>query len=630
VHESSREAFSAALDGDTHEVDEVLLVHADGRPRWFEIIVTDLRDDPDIQGRVVTAREIGRRKRVELQLARSEARFRSLVQHSSDIVAVLDDRLQFQWVSPSIEPVLGYQPSSLIDAELSSLVEAASKLELARVLYRLEISDGEPQQAEIRIMTNYGELKTLDATITDLRGEPAVAGLVLNANDITERKLLEDQLRHQALHDDLTGMPNRLLFRDRLEQSLNRRVDGQMAVVMVDLDEFKSVNDGLGHECGDELLKVIAFRLRQFLRRGDTAARLGGDEFGIVVDEVQSRSDVLDVVDRLRAVINEPILLDGREVRSTASVGLAFSEDVPDATAESMMRSVDTAMYAAKNQGKDRVAVFDSTVHAGVFERLELRSDLAGAVERQEFRLFYQPIVDLSSRDVVGFEALLRWQHPERGMVSPATFIPLAEESGLIVPIGEWLVHEALTQLRDWQRTIDSAFTMSINLSPRQLQDPMLVEQIHEALIASGVEPMTVGFELTESMSVDDEVLTQRLFGIRQLGVSLYADDFGTGYASYASLQRHPFTTVKIDRSIIEGLDEPDNTRALAQVKSIIDMAHGGGMNVVAEGIETASQADMLTSVGCDRGQGYYFARPASPADLELGTPAAHASHTPH
>lgn len=627
---ASQRAVAGVLAGRAHDGEEVELLHADGTPRWFEIVMTDLSDDPDIEARVVNAREIGRRKRVEQQLARSEARFRSLVQHSSDVVAVLDDELRFQWVSPSIEPVLGYQPAALLDNELASLVESASKLELARVLYRLEVSDGEPQTSELRIMSNFGEMKTLDATITDLRDEPAVGGLVLNANDITDRKLLEDQLRHQALHDDLTGLPNRLLFRDRLEQSLHRRNGAEMAVIMVDLDEFKTVNDSLGHECGDELLKVIAFRLRQFLRRGDTAARLGGDEFGIVIDDVDDRAVVLDVADRLRAVLHEPVVLNEREVRATASVGVAFSEDVPDPTAEAVLRSVDTAVYAAKSQGKDRVLVFDAAMHAGVFERLELRADLAGAVAHQQFVLHYQPIVDLPSRQVMGFEALVRWEHPDRGLVSPGSFIQLAEETGLIVPIGEWLLTTALRQLRHWQRTVDPAFTMSINLSPRQLAEATIVERIAEAVTSAGVNPATVGFELTESMDVDDDLLAERLARIGELGVGLYADDFGSGYASYAALQRHPFTTVKIDRSLIQGLDGNDNTRALAQVKSIIDMAHGVQMTVVAEGIETSTQAELLTAVGCDRGQGFYFARPAPPAAVELPViRATGRTHTP-
>ncbi|MDH5290503.1 MAG: EAL domain-containing protein, partial [Acidimicrobiia bacterium] len=433
---------------------------------------------------------------------------------------------------------------------------------------------------------------------------------------VTERRSLEQSLRHQALHDDLTGLPNRVLLRQRIEATMASAGDQGLAMIVIDLDDFKTVNDSLGHSIGDELLRHLSARLTGALRDSDMAARLGGDEFAVLLEEAE-RAPVLATAQRLLREIEAPITISDREISLHASVGVAFSADGGAATAETLLRNADLAMYGAKNRGKGRVAVFDDSMHEGAFERLELKADLARAVERGELLLHYQPVVDLARGTIAGFEALMRWNHRARGTVGPGTFIPLAEETGLIVPIGRWLMDEALGQLRRWQNLLPDGETlsMSINVSGRQLEDEHVVDDLRTAIDRAGVAAGSVVVELTESVVVEDSPeLVARLREIRALGVGLHADDFGTGFASYAALQSLPFTGVKIDRSLVSGLDGEMADRAVAQVHSIIDMAASTGLRVVAEGIESGAQAAVLRDLHCEHAQGFYFARPA-PAD---------------
>lgn len=600
---------------------ELQMISGDGTVRWFDLSTADMRAEVDIDGLVVTASEVSAKKQAQLDLERSEARFRSLVQHSSDLVAVLDQSGIISWISPSASRVLGVDPSRAVDHSVLSYAHPGDRDDLTALISSISTSPGEvvSDYFDLRLEHAEGGWRTLEVTVTNLLDDPSVTGIVLNAHDVTDRKNLEESLRHQALHDDLTGMANRIMFRTNAEEILSAGGE-HLAVLMIDIDDFKTVNDGLGHTIGDELLKVLANRLNASIRGSDVAARLGGDEFAVLIGGAKDRAEVLSTAKRLLQTIQEPMVVSGREIVLHASVGVAFTSDVTQPTPEIMLRSADLAMYGAKSRGKSRVTVFDESMHEGVFERLELKADLARALERRELLLHYQPVVDLASGSIAGFEALMRWQHPDRGMVGPGTFIPLAEETGLIVPIGRWLLDVALAQLKQWQDQFPSRepLTMAINVSGRQLEEESIVTDLREAIARAGVPPSSVVVELTESMVVEDAPdLVRRLEEIRAIGVGLYADDFGSGFASYAALQSLPFTGVKIDRSLVNGLEGNALERAEAQIRSIIEMSATTGMLVVAEGIESGGQAQALRRMSCEHAQGFYFARPAEAMVIE-------------
>lgn len=617
------ERFWSLVERPGRELVELQLVTGDGVSRWFEISAADWHDEPEIRGIVITASEISGRKQAQLDLERSEARFRSLVQHASDLVAVLDASGIVSWVSPSVTRLLHRSPTEVVDRSVVDLAHPGDRAALADLLCRIvERRSAGASSLDLRLERAGGAWLTLEVTVTNLLAEPSVGGIVLNAHDVTDRRDLEQSLRHQALHDDLTGLPNRVLLRQRIDETMAGADHGGLAMIVIDLDDFKTVNDSLGHSIGDELLRQLSARLTGALRDGDMAARLGGDEFAVLLRGVE-RAPVLATAQRLLRAIEAPMTISDREISLHASVGVAFAADGGPATAETLLRDADLAMYGAKNRGKGRVAVFDDSMHEGAFERLELKADLARAVERGELLLHYQPVIDLARGSIAGFEALMRWNHRVRGMVGPGTFIPLAEETGLIVPIGRWLMDEALGQLRRWQDLLPDGGTlsMSINLSGRQLEDEGVVDDLRAAIDRAGVAARSVVVELTESVVVEDSPdLVARLREIRALGVGLHADDFGTGFASYAALQSLPFTGVKIDRSLVSGLDGPTADRAMAQVQSIIDMAASTGLRVVAEGIESGAQAAALRSLRCEHAQGFFFARPAQAdaAEAEL------------
>ena len=595
---------------------EIRLESTDGTTYWFEIVVADVRSDPEIDGIVVTARQIDDRKAAELQLAASEARFRGLVQHGSDGVAVVDHHGVVNYISASVTRVLGHEPHELVGHELSSLVHPDDRLALTALLFRLSTDPSIPHRAELRMAGGRGEWRTLDLTMTDLTTDSAVNGVVVNAHDVTERKALEQDLRHQALHDALTGLPNRVLFRDRVQQALDRRGTGSVVVMMIDLDDFKTINDAVGHAIGDNILHVLGVRLEQHLRAGDTLARLGGDEFSITVEDGSNREVVASVARRILEEIRIPINYDEHEFVLDASIGVVYSEDCDRPDPEIMLRNADMALHAAKSRGKGRFVVYDGAMHSGVLERLELKGDLARAVENNELLLYYQPIVSLRTRRITGFEALMRWRHPERGVVSPGSFIPLAEETGLIIPMGNWLLDEAFAQLGKWRAGHE--VTMSVNLSPRQLDAPSIVDDISSRLVAHGVDPSWVTIELTETGLVDGGSINHtRLEAIRALGVKVAADDFGSGYASYAALGQLPYTGVKIDMSLVQALEGAGSEKAQAQVRSLCEMAKALGLSVVAEGVEASEQASLLITLGCDHAQGYYFSPPVPAEDAD-------------
>jgi diguanylate cyclase (GGDEF)-like protein len=439
-----------------------------------------------------------------------------------------------------------------------------------------------------------------------------------------ERKRAEVQLAHQALHDPLTGLPNRTLFLDRLELALARgqRRPSAVAVLFLDLDRFKVINDSLGHDTGDRLLVDVAARLQAVLRPGDTVARFGGDEFTILCDDIDGERDAIIIAERVGEAVAAPYVLDETEAYLTASVGIAIASS-RDARPEALIRDADAAMYRAKERGKSRYELFDDAMRKRAVERLHTENSLHRAIERGELRVYYQPMVELSSDLVVGVEALVRWQHPDRGLMLPAQFIPLAEETGQIVELGEWVLREACMQHRRWmaEHKHDAPLRLSVNLSARQLAQPDCVADVASALEDTGMAAAELCLEITESVVVQDtEMAIQALDALRAQGVLIGIDDFGTGYASLTLLKRIPADLLKVDRSFVAGLgSDPQDTPI---VRSVVGLAEALGLAAVAEGVETSEQLAELRDVECRFAQGFHFARPM-PAEALGGVLAA-------
>ncbi|MGH2818690.1 MAG: putative bifunctional diguanylate cyclase/phosphodiesterase [Actinomycetota bacterium] len=448
----------------------------------------------------------------------------------------------------------------------------------------------------------------------------AIVTLILLRNRAErERKRFEEKLRHQVLHDDLTDLPNRRLLKDRLEHALartNRRKE-PLGVMFIDLDGFKGVNDTLGHECGDLLLKLTAERLTSTTRTTDTVARLGGDEFAVLLEDLGVPFDIPTVVERLLAAISMPIEIADRTVMVSASIGIAIAEGKGE-TSDKLLANADVAMYAAKAAGKGSYQVFDPDMRYKLEERFDLRNDLKKALRQDEFVLHYQPIFDLQGRRIEGVEALLRWNHPDKGLVPPLDFIPAAEETGEIVPIGRWVLQQACLQIRQWRMEHPDAadISVSVNLSPRQIQSRSVVEDVRAALDESGIEPASLVLEITESTLLHDAPSTiEKLNALKGIGVMLAIDDFGTGYSSLSYLQRFPIDSLKIDRSFISGVTSGIEDSALTE--AIIRMARSLSIDTVAEGIEHPEQLERLRELGCGSGQGFLLAKPVPADDIK-------------
>ncbi|MCC6175671.1 MAG: EAL domain-containing protein [Chloroflexi bacterium] len=564
------------------------------------------------------AHELTEKARLNRQLfdrvESSERRFRSLVQHSSDVILILDSALAVSYVSPAAWSVLGIDPDGIVGRHFRDLVHDEDVAHLLDTFEARLPAQGGNASFDLRLRHADGSWRQIEVTASNLLQDRSVGGLVLNCRDITERKELEEQLRRQAFNDALTGLPNRALFLDRLEQALARRQrsGGQIAVLFLDLDRFKVVNDSLGHAAGDALLVATGHRLAATLRPGDTLARLGGDELTMLIEEIDGAPHAAMVADHLLEALSAPFTIDGHEVFVTASIGIALS--TPElATSRDLLSAADLALYRAKDAGRARHSVFDPSTGQFSVDRLDLESELRRAVERDELRLHFQPLVDLESGRVLGAEALVRWKHPRRGLIPPSEFIPMAEENGLIVPLGWWVLRQACAQLGRWRASgiTPPPFFVSVNLSVRQFQRADLVDIVADALRETGINAASVELEITESMLVGDghEILA-KLQALKDSGVSLAIDDFGTGYSSLSYLQRLPVDTLKIDQSFVRALG---GQKDRAIVEAIASLAHALGLTVTAEGIETPQQATLLKALRCERGQGYYFSRPLAP-----------------
>jgi diguanylate cyclase (GGDEF)-like protein/PAS domain S-box-containing protein len=620
VAEGDRPALAVAMEraarGATaaHPVTvEVRLLRHDGADAIpFELSWVNLVDDPTLGGFVVTAHDISDRTTAERESRAALSLLRATLDSTADGIIVMDlagnvitinDRMAQLWMLPetfwndrldenSVAP--GLDQLSHPEAFQTKINELAlhPMMETTDIL---EFKDG-------RVFESFSKPQLL---------EGKVAGRVWSFRDSTERVRLERELSYQAFHDSLTGLANKALFSDRLNQAVARmeRTRKPIAVMFLDLDNFKTVNDSLGHATGDDLLRSVADVLMNCIRTADTAARLGGDEFAVLIEYIEGHSDILSLAERLLTALRQPVMLDATEVVATASIGITFG--VPGTTGEQLLRNADLAMYMAKEHGKNCYEEYRDQMHTAIVERLELEADLRRTTTGRELVVHYQPIVHLTSGDVVGFEALVRWQHPLRGLLPPGAFVPFAEEVGLIDVVDRFVLVEACTQLHHWQKRglVAPDVSISVNLSAHELGDATTETNVAELLAASKFDPGNLVLEITESaMMRDTQVVIENLHALKALGLRIALDDFGTGYSSLAYLERLPVDILKIDRSFVTALSDDDDQVGLAQ--AIIKIAETLGHTTIAEGVETADQAARLRQLGCQLGQGYHLGAP--------------------
>lgn len=624
---------NVAVDGPL--VREVVHQRADARDLDLEVSSSVVRGDRR-QFIVCVLRDVTDRKAAERALRRSEERYALAAQGANDGLWDWDLKAQGVYFSPRWKSMLGYAEDEVGDSidEWLGRVHSDDQGRVRQELLKHLEGESPFLECEFQVRHKDGSYRWMLARGLAIRADDGRGStssrMAGSMTDITARKDAEAQLLHDALHDSLTGLPNRILFADRLAQALlrtSRASDRRFWVLFVDVDRFKVVNDSLGHLAGDQLLVQIAQRLEHSLRPADTVARLGGDEFGILIEDIDSTDDIDRMVNRIVEPMRAPHTLDGREVYVTVSVGSVLGS-APYTRPEDVLRDADTALYRAKALGRDRHVAFDSSMHDHVAKTLHLESDLRRAVVRQELVLYYQPIVALSTGSICGFEALLRWQHHEHGLLGPLSFIPIAEETGLIVPIGNYVLDRACAQMREWNARFTSASPMfvSVNLSPKQFSQPKLAEIVEEILHRHDLDPRALRLEITETAVMENlDKAAAVIFRLRNLGLGVAIDDFGAGYSSLASLHALPIDTLKIDRSVLRDAFLRDTSLSEGEVprviRAILAMAKGLNVNVVAEGVENRSQATRLKALGCQYAQGFTFSEPldASRAEILLG-----------
>lgn len=593
---------------------EFRLLNINGSPRWMAITATNLLNDPYVGGFLLQLADVTEQKEAQAVL-QDEELHRTLVEQNGDLLAAVDRQGSLAYVSPACQATLGFSQAEfqrlqpqLIHPEDRSRVAEANRQGLAgqpaRLAYRIRKKDGD-----------WAWFETVVNPVRDRQGQPA--GLVTSSRDVTEQKHLEQQLLHMAYHDPMTGLYNRAAFEERLTRLLTVNRRQPLAVIYADVDNFKVINGSLGHEAGDRALIELSERLQRFVASGGLLARLSGDLFGILLTGLEDADEAIDWVERLAASMDTPVRMNEHEFQVNFTFGIAAGTGQVS-TPKELLRGADVALQYAKRQGKARYVLYHPSMTANALERLELDAELRRAVREKQLQLFYQPIIDLRSRSVVGAEALLRWRHPRRGWVSPAEFIPIAEQSGYIVQLGRWVLEQACQEARTWSQRFpgDHPLTVSVNLSAVQVGDPALVDEVAAVLESTGLEPGQLNLEITETALMQNPDLTRPiLHRLRSLGTRLAMDDFGAGHSSLHYLKQFPIDVLKIDRSFVSGLglNEVDN----ALVRTVVNLAGALGLEVTAEGVESPEQVAELVGIGCERAQGYYYALPV-PAE-ELG-----------
>jgi diguanylate cyclase (GGDEF)-like protein/PAS domain S-box-containing protein len=577
---------------------EVRVRHRDGSWRIFEGVIRNLLSDPAVRGVVVNSRDVTERRRREEQVRRLAA----IPHESPNPILECDLGGNAMYVNPAAETLIA---ELRVDSALQLLPPEHPHIVRACVGSGVGARGFETTVGSRMLSWTY-------------HPHPALGAVHVFGEEVTERKRVEGRLLHQAMHDPLTGLPNRHLFMERLGHALlryHRRETGLFAVLFLDLDRFKVVNDSLGHHVGDELLQVVGDRLRASLRASDTVARFGGDEFAVLLEELEDLDEATHIADRLGQAVAAPINLSGYEVFSSASIGIALCSGGMERP-EYLLRNADVAMYRAKGAGASRYEVFDRAMHAQALGRLQMETDLRRALVRGEFRLRYQPIISLARGEMTGVEALLRWDHAERGLTSPTEFIPVAEETGLILPLGAWVLREACGQLAEWRREFpQTRIALNVNLSAKQFGQVDLVERIRAALDEAGLDPRHLKLEITESAIIDHPGSAGAMLRqLKEQGIQVQMDDFGTGYSSLSSLHSLPLDALKVDRSFVARI--PDDGATTQMVRTITLLARGLDLAVIAEGVETQAQLDEVRAMGCDYAQGFLFAPPLDPSGI--------------
>jgi len=611
---------------------EYRIVRPDGEVRWLHNRVCAIADET---GSVIRmdgiARDITQRKQLEAQLCPDNDLLQGIMQTSIAAITVVDTQGNIIFANARSQQVLGLTQSELVERPYNSPTWKITDFQGGpfpeeQLPFRQVMTTGQPIfDVQHAIEWADGTRKYLSINGAPLKdADGIITHLVFSISDITPRKTVEEQLFHDALHDNLTGLPNRTFFMERVDHAIKlakRNQDYLFAVLFLDLDRFKMVNDSLGHDVGDQLLIATARQLEKCLRTTDTVAHLSGDKFTILLEDIKDIKDATRVAERIQVTFKSPLNLNNHEVFTSASIGIALSSTGYERS-EDILRDADIAMYRAKELGKARHEIFDKIMHARTLELLTLENDLRRALERREFEVYYQPITLLVTGTLTGFEALVRWRHPERGLVSPIEFIPVAEDTGLIIPLGEWVLYEACRQLRMWQTQFPTPepLKMSVNLSGKQIKEPDLIEQIDHILTETGLDGSFLKLEITESILMENaETVTKMLLQLRARNIQLSVDDFGTGYSSLSYLHRFPVNTLKIDRSFVSQMNLKNRNAEI--IRTIITLAHSLRMDVIAEGVETIEQLTELKRLNCEQGQGYLFSKPLTKgaAGLLLG-----------
>jgi diguanylate cyclase (GGDEF)-like protein/PAS domain S-box-containing protein len=543
-------------------------------------------------------------------VSHADARMRALIDSSLDLVMIVDAQGGVRYHSPGMSQMLGFPAAVQAGTPVIHLIHSDDASLLDESFRRLR-SGGTMKPVECRWKHADGSVRWLETVFSNLLGDPKVNGIVLNSRDITERQRLSEGLRKRAFHDPLTGLANRARFEERLQQASG---DADTAVLFIDLDNFKTVNDSLGHGAGDQFLAEVARRLSTCVRIGDMVARMGGDEFAVLISGVDAQIRAPRIAERILREMAAPIELERRAITPSASIGIACGDS--SQSAQEILRDADLALYEAKRSGKGRAQLYRPMMHAAALEQLELETDMRMALERGEFELYYQPLFHLGEGRLIGYEALMRWHHPTRGLLGPGTFVDLAEQTGLIVPLTRWALQLACNQLAIWRRRSDDSLEVSVNLSLVNLKDYEILGDVAAALEASEIPPESLVLEITESTVMREHDMGREiLHDLKRLGVRLALDDFGTGYSSLSRLSELPFDSLKIPRPFIERITHDDQDFALTQ--GIVDLGHHLELSIVAEGIETPRQLTSVRAIGCELAQGFLFAKPLPAASTD-------------